>query len=156
MDFLEKASEKLTKVIGTPTSIVIHTLFFAGIFFLANFGFSVDNILLILTTVVSLEAIYLSIFIQMSVNRTSTHIADVKEDISDIQEDVEGIQEDVDDLEVNIDDIQEDVEGLETNVKVISDDNGDNNDDELTLALANIEKHLKIIQEDIAHLKKKS
>ena len=150
MDFLEKMSERLTAIIGTPTSIVIHTLLFVGIFVLTRFGFSVDDVLLILTTVVSLEAIYLSIFIQMSVNRTSTHLVDVKEDISDIQEDVE-------DLEENIDDIQEDVEGLETNVKVISDDydESDKEEDDLSKSLGRIEKHLQLLQEDISRLKKK-
>lgn len=158
MDFLEKLSDKLTSAIGTPASIAIHTLLFAGIFILTRFGFSVDDVLLILTTVVSLEAIYLAIFIQMTVNRNSTHLVDVKEDISDIQEDVEDIQEDVDDLEENVDDIQEDVEGLETNVKEISEDYdvSDKEEDDLTKALNNIEKHLKILQQDIANLKKKS
>lgn len=157
MEYLEKISEKLTTLIGTPFSIVIHTLLFIGIFVLTNFGFTVDDVLLILTTVVSLEAIYLSIFIQMSVNRASTHIADVKEDISDIQEDVEDIQEDVDDLEENIDDIQEDVEGLESNVKEISEDydESDKEEDDLAKALKRIESHLSLLQEDISKLKKK-
>lgn len=150
MEYLEKISEKLTTLIGTPFSIVIHTLLFIGIFVLTNFGFTVDDVLLILTTVVSLEAIYLSIFIQMSVNRASTHIADVKEDISDIQEDVE-------DLEENIDDIQEDVEGLESNVKEISEDydESDKEEDDLAKALKRIESHLSLLQEDISKLKKK-
>ena len=51
MENLEKLSEKLTNWIGTPTSIVAHTLIFIGIFLLKFFDFSVDQILLILTTV---------------------------------------------------------------------------------------------------------
>lgn len=45
--------------------------------------------MLILTTAVSLEAIYLAIFIQMTVNRTSESLEEVEEDIEDLQEDIE-------------------------------------------------------------------
>lgn len=93
MDRLEKISEKLTGWIGTPLSIFIHTIFFIGIFMLKIFGCEIDQILLILTTAVSLEAIYLSIFIQMSVNKTGRSLASVEKDIDEIQEDVEDLGE---------------------------------------------------------------
>jgi low affinity Fe/Cu permease len=98
MKRLEEISEKLTSYIGTPLSIVIHTFLFVGIFSLKFVGFDMDKILLVLTTAVSLEAIYLSIFIQMSVNRTKESLASVEKDIDEIQEDVDDIQEDVEDL----------------------------------------------------------
>mgnify|MGYP001373325003 CR=1 FL=1 len=98
MDRLEKVTERLTVWLGTPISIVVHSLFFLGIFVLKIFGVSVDQILLILTTAVSLEAIYLSIFIQMSVNKTKIKIAGVEKDIDDIQEDVQEISEDIEDI----------------------------------------------------------
>jgi len=98
MGKLERVTEKLTIWLGTPVSIVVHTLFFVGIFVLKIFGVSVDQILLILTTAVSLEAIYLSIFIQMSVNKTTATIAGVEKDIDDIQEDVQEISEDIEDI----------------------------------------------------------
>jgi hypothetical protein len=41
-------------------------------------------VLLVLTTLVSLEAIYLSIFIQMAVNRTAQSIKEVEEDFEEI------------------------------------------------------------------------
>lgn len=85
--FLEKISVKMTGWVGTPWSLIIHTLLFAGIFSLRQFGFTRDYILLLLTTAVSLEAIYLSIFIQMSVNRATESLEEVEEDIEDIQED---------------------------------------------------------------------
>lgn len=85
---LEKASFKLTGWIGTPISLILHTMFFIGIFTLRYFGVTTDYILLILTTAVSLEAIYLSIFIQMTVNRNTESLEEVEEDIEDIQEDV--------------------------------------------------------------------
>ncbi len=83
---LDKISIKITQWIGTPYSLILHSLFFIGIFILYKFGMSVDKILLILTTVVSLEAIYLSLFIQMTVNRNTESLEDVEEDIEDIQE----------------------------------------------------------------------
>ena len=98
MKRLEEISEKLTNWVGTPLSIVIHTFLFVGIFSLKFAGFDIDQILLVLTTAVSLEAIYLSIFIQMSVNRTKESLASVEKDIDEIQEDVDEIQEDVEDL----------------------------------------------------------
>lgn len=86
---LEKISFKLTDWVGTPVSLIVHTLFFAGIFALRKFGITTDYLLLILTTTVSLEAIYLSIFIQMTVNRNTESLEEVEEDIEDIQEDVD-------------------------------------------------------------------
>jgi cell division protein FtsL len=68
---------------------------------------TIDKILLILTTAVSLEAIYLAIFIQMTVNRNTQSIEDIEEDIEDIQEDVEELSEDVEDISEDIDAIQE-------------------------------------------------
>ena len=68
-------------------------------FFLRFEGFSSSDILLILTTIVSLEAIYLSIFIQMTVNRHAQELEEVSEDIEEIQENVEEIQEDVEEIQ---------------------------------------------------------
>lgn len=97
MNNLEKISDKVTIWIGTPVSIIVHTILFLVIFLLKYFGVSIDQILLILTTAVSLEAIYLAIFIQMSVNKTKLTIAGVEKDIDDIQEDVQEISEDIND-----------------------------------------------------------
>jgi low affinity Fe/Cu permease len=95
---LERLAERAAEAIGSVPSLVAHSIFFVGIFSLLFFGFSFDQILLILTTVVSLEAIYLAIFIQMTVNRHSENIEEVREDIEDIQEDVEDISEDIDEI----------------------------------------------------------
>ena len=94
LDFLERISFKVTDWIGTPVSILLHSAFFVAIFFLYYLGFSVDKILLVLTTAVSLEAIYLSIFIQMTVNRHTVSLEDIEEEVEDISEDIEDIQED--------------------------------------------------------------
>ena len=95
MNKLEKISANMTNWIGTPYSILLHTILFMGIFVLYFFGIGIDSILLILTTVVSLEAIYLAIFIQMTVNKNTKSLEEVEEDIEEIQEDVEDLEEDL-------------------------------------------------------------
>ena len=106
---IEDFSKKLTRWIGSPQSIVIHTIFFAGMLGLRLFGISSSDVLLILTTVVSLEAIYLSIFIQMTVNQHAAELEDVSLDIEEIQEDVDEIQKDVDEIQEDVEDIQEEI-----------------------------------------------
>lgn len=66
-----------------------------------------DSALLILTTMVSLEAIYLAIFLQMSVNEAKESLRAVESDVDEIQEDVGEIQEDVDEIQKDIDAISE-------------------------------------------------
>jgi len=141
MYILEKISEKLTDWIGRPISILVHTILFIGIFGLRFWGYSLENILLILTTALSLEAIYLAIFIQMTVNKTTKSLEEVEKDIDDIQEDV--------------DDIQEDVEDLGTDVKEISDDyiEEDEEDDQIVLAIKDIEKRLEKLHKDVLAIK---
>ncbi len=104
---LERLSVKVTDWVGTPYSLVVHTFFFIGIFALKFFGYPIDQILLILTTAVSLEAIYLAILIQMTVNRNTASLEAVEDDIEDIQEDVEDLEEEVEDISEDIDHIQE-------------------------------------------------
>ncbi len=105
---LEKTAEKATRWIGSTTSLTFHTIFFIVSFSLPLFKLvDWDKMLLVLTTVVSLEAIYLSIFIQMTVNKNSQDIEIIQEDIDEIQEDVDEIQEDIDEIQ---EDIQEETE----------------------------------------------
>ena len=110
----ENFSRKITRWIGSPQSIIIHTIFFAGMLGLRLFGVSSSDVLLILTTVVSLEAIYLSIFIQMTVNQHAAELEEVSEDIEEIQKDVDEIQEDVEDIQEEIVE-DDDAEGAEKN-----------------------------------------
>lgn len=102
----EDFSKKLTRWIGSPQSIIFHTIFFVIIFGLHFFGVSSSDILLILTTIVSLEAIYLSIFIQMTVNRQSKKLREVSEDIEEIQEDMDEILKEVDEIQEDMEEIQ--------------------------------------------------
>ena len=126
---IEKLAVRMTEWVGTPTSIVIHSGLFIVAFLVYFAGVPIDTILLVLTTIVSLEAIYLSLFIQLSVNRTTENIEDVGEDIEEIQEDVRGleggfgeIQENVEGLEGGIKKIRRNVEELEADVEDISED----------------------------------
>ena len=133
--------ERLTVWIGSVTSLIVHTIVFASAFLIAVIGLaSWDTVLLVVTTLVSLEAIYLAIFIQMSVNRAQQSLAEVEadvagieEDIEEISEDIEGIEKDVADIEEGIEEISEDIEGIEKDV-------------------ADIEENIEEVSEDIEEL----
>jgi peptidoglycan hydrolase CwlO-like protein len=89
----------VTRWIGSVESIIVHT-----VFFIVSFGavwagvLNFDRMLLILTTAVSLEAIYLAIFIQLTVNQTTESLEEVEQDIDEIQEDIDELQEDVEEM----------------------------------------------------------
>lgn len=153
---LETISIKATSWIGSPPSLVLHTTFFVGIFILGLFGFAFDKILLILTTVVSLEAIYLSIFIQMTINRNTRRLNEVRKDIDDIQENIEDIQEnveeiseDVEEISEDIEEIQEDVDDIQKDVEGISEDV-----DDIQKDVEEISEDVEDIQEDVAEEEK--
>lgn len=82
-------SKKVTRFIGTPLSIWLHTGVFVIFGLFALMGYDANTLMLILTTVVSLEAIYLSLLIQLTVNRHEDHLEEMAEDIEDIQEDMD-------------------------------------------------------------------
>ncbi|MDO9231150.1 MAG: DUF1003 domain-containing protein [bacterium] len=105
--FLEQLAIDATHQIGSLTSLIIHSIFFVGIFSLQWFGYNFDQIMLLLTTVVSLEAIYLAIFIQMTVNRQSHKLTKVSKEMEDISEDVEEISKDIDEISEDVEDIEE-------------------------------------------------
>lgn len=167
---IESVSVKITNWMGTPQSLIVHTIIFIGIFSLPFFGFSFEEILLALTTAVSLEAIYLALFIQMTVNRNTQSLEDVEEDIDEIQQDVEEIegdfgeiQEDVEDLETNIQMVNRNVQELEDDVEEISEDIGqiqlddkedDTQEEKDRKVLRNIETYLTKMAQDINSLKK--
>lgn len=90
---LVRFSVKLTDWVGTPASLILHSFFFLFCFILIFVGISFDRVMLGLTTVVSLEAIYLSLLIQMTVNRQHHRIKGIEEDIDDILEDTEELTE---------------------------------------------------------------
>lgn len=167
----EKFAVATIQGIGSISSIVIHTLIFAASFGIVLFGFlPLDRMLLVLTTILSLEAIYLSLFIQMSVNINSQTIEEVsvdvgaiQKDIDEIQEDVEEIGEDVGEIQEDVDEIQKDVDELQEDVEEIGEDvdemavdekkeEGIHSEHEKTLAI--IQADLRKLLEDIDKLKR--
>ncbi len=133
---LESIALSISRGMGSVWSVLIHTCLFIGAFALIFLGVEVDRVLLVLTTIVSLEAIYLSIFIQMSVNHQARALASVEkeideiavdvegiaEDVEGIAEDVEGIQEDVDEIQEDMEEIQEDIDEIQEDVEEIQED----------------------------------
>ena len=120
---IEEVSLVATRWIGSPASLATHTIVFVSSF-LAVFTnlISFDRMLLVLTTILSLEAIYLAIFIQMTVNRTTESLEGVEHDIDEMQEDVGEIQEDIDEIQKDVDEIQEDVDEMQEDVEEMSEE----------------------------------
>ncbi len=137
---LETIALSVTRGIGSVPSIIIHTLLFAGAFVMVFFGFDFDRVLLIVTTIVSLEAIYLSIFIQLSVNYQARALENVEKDIDEIQEDVEEIAEDVGEIAEDVEDIQEAHEEIQEDIEEIQKD------------VDEIQKDVDEIQEDVEEI----
>lgn len=107
---LAAAIQRVIMWIGSPASLLVHTIAFVAFFGVAFAGWVEWGLMLnILTNVVSLEAIYLAIFIQFSVNQQAASLKGVEEDVESIQEDVEELGEHVEDLKEDVEDIQEDV-----------------------------------------------
>lgn len=103
--------EHALSAIGSVASLVIHSVFFIAAFLLSILHIVEWQVmLLVLTTVVSLEAIYMAIFIQIAVNRNTAQLREVEEDIDEIQEDVEDIQEDVEDLQEDVEEMHDEEE----------------------------------------------
>ncbi len=135
---IRKSALNITKWIGSPLSIIIHSVIFVTAFWLALSGLvPLDRMLLVLTTIVSLEAIYLSLLIQMTINYTTQSVEEVAEDIEEIQEDLDELHEDVEDI--SEDDKEEEVR-----------------DKEQKDTLTNIHADLKRLVEDVDRLKRGS
>lgn len=140
-------AEKTTTWVGSPSSLIVHTILFGLAFMFVLFGANLDTVLLILTTVVSLEAIYLAIFIQMSVNRQALSLENVEDDIDEIQAEVKEIGDDVDELSDDVDEIAKDVDELSEDVDEIAKDIDDISED-----VDEIAKDVDEISEDIDDL----
>lgn len=146
--YLKHVPYKAMDWIGSVGSLVLHTVLFAIAFLLGYVGFNWDRILLILTTVVSLEAIYLAIFIQMAVNRTTQSLQDVQEDVEEIQEDVQDLGEDVVSLQEDVEEISEDIDEIS-----IEDIDGQAPQGQTVIVLNNIESQLQFLVKEVEILK---
>lgn len=149
-------TDAFIKWIGSFSSLIVHTLLFliclaAGLIW----GYW-DSILLILTTLVSLEAIYLAIFIQMSINRNTESLVAVEQDIDELQEDVEEIAEDVEDIAEDVEDIAEDVDELQEDVEELNEeDAAEETQEEADRRLfMDIQNNMAKIAADLEQLKK--
>ena len=149
-----KTAIGITRWIGSPASIIIHTVLFVACFIAAAEELiPFDSMLLILTTVVSLEAIYLAIFIQMTINYTTQELKEVGEDIEELQEDIGEIQEDMGELQEDVEEISEDVE------EMAEEEESDEAAEEARKAeqrktLADIQTDLRKLMQDITKLQK--
>lgn len=144
----EKTALLITRGIGSPLSVVIHTILFIICFMIGFAGVvPFDEMLLVLTTIVSLEAIYLSLFIQMSVNMANQSIDEVEQDIDEIQKDVDEIQKDVDEIQEDVDDIQENVD--EMNEEEAAEEK---QKEEYAKTMSDIYKDMQRLMADIKHL----
>ncbi len=142
---IQKTALAITRWVGSPSSIAIHTILFAASFLAVTEGIMpFDRMLLVLTTIVSLEAIYLSLFIQMTINYTTESLEEVSEDIEEIQEDIGEIQEDVDELQEDVEEITEDEAEEERAEKAEKD------------ALAVIQSDLRKLMQDVERLRTNS
>ncbi len=152
---LGRVANKATHWIGSTGSIVVHTVLFAFSFGLYFFGFDFDKILLVVTTIVSLEAIYLAIFIQMSVNKQAEDLGEVAQDVEEIQEDVDEIQKDVEEIQEDVEGIEKDVDEIQEDVEEITEEEeGAQNHNHDEAMLIRIEDTLGKLMQEIADLKK--
>ena len=153
---LERFSDRCTTWVGSSTSLVVHTIIFTIAFVLGFIGVPWNTILLVLTTVVSLEAIYLAILIQISVNRNTRSLEVVEENVDEIQEDIDEIQEDVDEIQEDMGEIQEDIGEIQEEVDEISEDVSEETNPNTEILLKNIEESLSKLAEEIKVLKNSS
>ena len=84
--YLEKFSFKLAKWIGSPFSLLLHTIVFGGFFVLRYYGFVSTPVLIALTAAVVLEAIYLVIFIQMVVKNNTNSLTVLQGNVEEIKQ----------------------------------------------------------------------
>lgn len=145
-----KTAIGVTRWIGSPASLAVHTAIFVGCYVIAALGY-VDfaEMQLVLLSLVSLEAIYLSIFIQMTVNYTTQELVEVGEDIEELQEDIEEIQEDVGEIQEDVEEMseeeaEEEAEEAEEEVRKA----------EQRKTLSDIQADLRRLMEDISKLQK--
>lgn len=118
--------ERVVSSIGSSGSLIVHTVLFAGFFLSALIGIiEWEIMLLVLTTLVSLEAIYLSLLIQITVNRHTQSLKEVEEDIEEISEDIEELGEDMEDIQEDLEEISEDIEEIQEDVEELNEDEDD-------------------------------
>lgn len=170
-DPVQKAAVALTRWVGSVSSLILHTIVFLLSFVAVQLGLvGFNQMLLVLTTLVSLEAIYLAIFIQMTINlqaqsleevskaqeEMQEDIEEISEDVGEIQEDVEEISEDVEEISEDVEELQEGIEDISEDVEVMSEEDAKKLDNHAmrTEMLTTIQSDLKKLLTDIEALRK--
>ncbi len=161
---MEKGAENITKWVGSAASVTAHTIMFIVAFALPLLEIvSFERMLLVLTTIVSLEAIYLSIFIQMSINMNNQNIEIIQEDIEELGTDIEELGTDIEELGEDIEEIQKDVDELGTDIEELGEDleeiSGDIEEiqkdvDELGTDIEELGEDIEELGEDIEEIQK--
>lgn len=163
MDLQQKTPEpavivsRVTSWVGSVQSLIIHTGIFMAVFILGIAGIAPwDFLLLVLTTIVSLEAIYLAIFIQFTVNQQAKSLKEVEEDVAEISEDIDEIQEDVEELGEDMGEIQEDIEEIQEDVEGMSEEEKEELErkSHQKVTLQQLTKNIQQVLSDLEELKK--
>ena len=137
--------------IGSVPSLIFHSVLFTGFLILTIAEPTArDSVLLVWNTIVSLEAIYLAIFIQFTVNRNTRSLEEVEDDIDEIQEDVEELGEDVDEIQEDIEELSEDIEEISEDV-----DEDEKRDLKQAVTLDQLTSDIRRILDEVESLKKK-
>lgn len=146
-----RITERLTRGIGSVPSLIAHTIFFIACFVATAVGLiELNTMLLILTTLVSLEAIYLAIFIQMTVNENTESLREVEEDIDEIQEDVEELGEDMDEIQEDIEEMTEDIDEMQEDLEEMTEEEKKAHD----VSIEHLTENIRQILKDLESLKK--
>ena len=88
-NFFEKLSFKLAKLIGSPLSLLLHTIVFAGFLFFRYIGVINNAVLLILAAAACLEAIYMVIFVQMITKNNTKTLGEIQKKMETMQQEEE-------------------------------------------------------------------
>ena len=114
---IDAIADRATTWVGSTPSLIVHTLFFLCSFLgHALFKWDYSEILLTLTTVVSLEAIYISIFIQRAVNQQSVRLQDVEESIDEVEESITEVEKSLDEVEESITEVEKSIDEVEESI----------------------------------------
>ena len=157
--------DRIIRGVGSVASLVMHTVIFIAFFAAVVFKLiDLSTMLLVLTTLVSLEAIYLAIFIQLTVNQNTESLREVEEDIDEIQEDVEELNEDIDEMQEDLEEItedvgemQEDLEELGEDIEELSEEDKEDEkrEKEQAVTLEQLTANVRQILDDLEGLKKR-
>lgn len=82
----ERIATRIIDWIGTTSSLLLHSIVFLIFMILIISGYQTQTVMLVLTTGLSIEAIYLAIFIQISLNKNNKILEEVCEEVVELKE----------------------------------------------------------------------